>query len=127
MTRLLATLAWTCVPLGQALAWGDEGHRVVCEIALREVAPATRDRVQALIATDGRFTSFSDACTWPDHPRQRAEEHSVNLARDTTHLARHDAPGQRPLPAGGRLRAGCCRTRGGPAAAAARDATARLE
>jgi hypothetical protein len=35
MIRLLATtLALTCIPLGQALAWGDEGRRIVCGIAL---------------------------------------------------------------------------------------------
>ena len=64
-----------------ALAWGDEGHRIVCELAFREVADATRDRIKALVATDRAFTRFSDSCTWPDHPRQRAEEHYVDLVR----------------------------------------------
>jgi hypothetical protein len=34
-----------------------------------------------LIALDPTFDAFPDACTWPDHPRKRAEEHFLNVAR----------------------------------------------
>jgi len=34
-----------------------------------------------LIALDATFNSFTDACTWPDHPRKRAEEHFINVGR----------------------------------------------
>jgi hypothetical protein len=51
--------AWAC---------GDQGHRVICEIAFRLAQPNTRAEIQKLISTDDRFTSFSDSCTWPDHP-----------------------------------------------------------
>jgi S1/P1 Nuclease len=67
-------------------AWGDEGHKVVCEIAMRLVQPTTRAEIQKLISTDERFVSFSDSCTWPDHPRQRASEHFLNLPRDSDGL-----------------------------------------
>jgi hypothetical protein len=45
------------------LGWGDEGHKVVCEIAFRLVQPNTRAKIKKLISTDDRFDSFSDACT----------------------------------------------------------------
>ena len=76
-----------------AWAWGDQGHKVVCEIALRLVQPNTRAEIQKLISTDDRFTSFSDSCTWPDHPRQRASEHFVNLPRDSDGLHSETCPG----------------------------------
>ena len=92
MWRLLTIGLLVLAPASQALAWGDEGHRIVCEIAFREAAPATQDAIKALIATDGHFTTFSDACTWPDHPRQRADEHFVNLLRYAPGLADDACP-----------------------------------
>ena len=71
---------------GDAWAWGDEGHKVVCEMALRLVQPNIRAEIQKLISNDERFTSFSDSCTWLDHPRQRASERFLNLPRDSDGL-----------------------------------------
>ena len=76
-----------------AWAWGDEGRKIVCEIAMRLVQPNTRAEIQKLISTDERFDSFSDACTWPDHPRQRASEHFLNLPRDLDGLHSETCPG----------------------------------
>jgi hypothetical protein len=76
-----------------AWAWGDQGHKVVCEIALRLVQPNARAEIQKLISTDDRFNSFSDACTWRDHPRQRASEHFLNLPRDADELHAEACPG----------------------------------
>jgi S1/P1 Nuclease len=76
-----------------AWAWGNEGHKVVCEIALRLIHPNTRAEIQKLISTDERFASFSDSCTWPDHPRQRSSEHFVNLPRDSDGLHSETCPG----------------------------------
>src|SRR5262249_49164759 len=47
----------------------------------RELNEKTRSEVNRLIALDSTFDSFTDACTWPDHPRKRAEEHFVNVPR----------------------------------------------
>jgi hypothetical protein len=66
-----------------AYAWGDEGHKVVCQLAFDKVKPSTRTAIVRLIQADG-----SDACTWPDHPRKRAGEHFVNLFRDSAALSR---------------------------------------
>jgi hypothetical protein len=76
-----------------AWAWGDQGHRVICEIAFRLAQPNTRAEIQKLISTDDRFTSFSDSCTWPDHPRQRASEHFLNLPRNSNGLHSETCPG----------------------------------
>lgn len=64
-----------------ASAWGDTGHRVVCEIAFRLVASETRAEIGRLIQTDTTFDSFRDSCIWPDHPRKRAPDHFINLLR----------------------------------------------
>jgi hypothetical protein len=79
---LLCVLAVT----SEAHAWGDEGHKTVCQIAFDKVKPNTRVAIVRLIKADGQFKSFSDACTWPDHPRKRAGEHFVNLARNASGL-----------------------------------------
>jgi hypothetical protein len=74
-------------------AWGDQGHKVICEIAMRLAQPSTRAEIQKLISNDDRFDSFSDSCTWPDHPRQRASEHFLNLPRDSDGLHSETCPG----------------------------------
>jgi S1/P1 Nuclease len=68
--RLLGLLACVLVLLlpGPALAWGDLGHRIICEIAFQELEPTARDRVKELIRRDPEFDTFADACSWPDHP-----------------------------------------------------------
>jgi hypothetical protein len=91
--RILLTLAALFAVSNDAWAWGDQGHKVICEIAIRMVQPGTRAEIQRLISTDERFNSFSDACTWPDHPRQRASEHFVNLPRDSDGLHTETCPG----------------------------------
>jgi hypothetical protein len=93
MTRIALILVSFFAMSCNAWAWGDEGHKVVCEIALRLVQPSTRGEIQKLISTDERFASFSDSCTWPDHPRQRASEHFLNLSRDSDGLHSETCPG----------------------------------
>ena len=87
--RKLSFIAALLSVLGvsSAYAWGDEGHKTVCQIAFDKVKPSTRAAIVRLIQADGQFQSFSDACTWPDHPRKRAGEHFVNLARDASSLS----------------------------------------
>jgi hypothetical protein len=91
--RLMVALLLVLLPISSgAWAWGDEGHKVVYEIALRLVQPNTCAEIQKLISTDERFDSFSDSCTWPDHPRQRASEHFLNLPRDSDGLHSESCP-----------------------------------
>ena len=85
IVSLMSAVGASAVTSG-AHAWGDMGHKTICEIAMAKVKPSTRAAIIKLINADGEFESFSDACTWPDHPRKRAEEHFVNLARDASAL-----------------------------------------
>ena len=39
---------------------GDQGHKVICEIAIRLVQPNTRAEIEKLISTDERFSSFNE-------------------------------------------------------------------
>ena len=49
--------------------WSYDAHRLVCEIAWREMTPAARDSVTALLANDRTYERFSDACIWADQIR----------------------------------------------------------
>lgn len=79
-----------------ALAWGDKGHHIVCELAYEQVKPATKKAIDDLIAEDPEFHSFSDSCSWPDHPRKRASEHYINLPRSQKTVASATCPGGNP-------------------------------
>lgn len=76
----------------RAQAWGDLGHKVVCEIAFRLTLPDTRATIQRLISSDPQFSTFSDSCVFPDHPRIRAPEHFINLPRDSKGLTSDVCP-----------------------------------
>ena len=91
--HVLAALVVLFAISSDAWAWGDQGHKVICEIAFRLVQLNTRAEIQKLISNDDRFTSFSDSCIWPDHPRQRASEHFVNLPRNSAGLSSGTCPG----------------------------------
>lgn len=88
---LLAILALG-LQCGSAHAWGDEGHKIVCEIAFRLAQPDTRAAVRKLIRSDTEFDTFSESCVFPDHPRKRAPEHFINLPRNSPGLASDDCP-----------------------------------
>jgi S1/P1 Nuclease len=64
---------------GQAWAWGDLGHKIICEVAFQELNGTARFEVRRLIRLDPDFSFFSDSCTWPDHPRRRASEHVLRF------------------------------------------------
>ena len=108
-----AGLLTLLAPASQALAWGDEGHKIVCEIAFREVANPVRERIKTLIASDQQFRRFADACTWPDHPRKRPSEHFLNLSRDATGVDQQQPCGTRASASSARSSRTslCCRPR----------------
>jgi|SRR5450631_3632140 hypothetical protein len=88
---LVAVLAFISLG-GEARAWGDLGHKVICEIAFRLVQPETRAAIIRLIELDSDFKTFSDSCIYPDHPRIRAAEHFLNLPRDSKGLTSDECP-----------------------------------
>ena len=85
--NLMLALVSQC---GNAHAWGDEGHKIVCEIAFRLAQPDTRAAIRKLIRSDTEFDTFSESCVFPDHPRKRASEHFINLARDSSGVSSDD-------------------------------------
>jgi hypothetical protein len=89
---LLAILALVSIFGGNAWAWGDTGHKIVCEIAFRLAQPDTRAAVRKLIRSDSEFDTFTDSCVFPDHPRKRASEHFINLPRTSHGLTSDECP-----------------------------------
>lgn len=83
LTYLFATV-WLVLGASEARAWGETGHRVVCEIAFQELNKKARKEVIRLIRKDDEYRYFYDSCNWPDNPRQRGGEHYVNLPRDAS-------------------------------------------
>jgi len=77
---------------GGANAWGDEGHKIIGEIAFRLAQPDTRSALRKLIRSDTKFDTFSESCVFPDHSRKRASEHFINLARDSQGLSSDECP-----------------------------------
>lgn len=65
--RSVACLILLLVPVG-AFAWCASGHRLVAEMAYERLSPATRDKVQALLALEPGAT-FESISTWADEVR----------------------------------------------------------
>jgi hypothetical protein len=90
-----------CIPLAmlaliwlgsEARAWGQLGHQVICEIAFRIAEPQTQAAIQDLIKLDDRYKNFADSCFFADDPRQRRDEHFLNLARDANGITSDECP-----------------------------------
>lgn len=100
LRRLLAALVFVlALAVGPpAFAWGDSGHRTVCEIALRNLTPAARAEVArllqahpAILGANPLNAEYGWACTYPDHPAdtgpgRRSPEHFVNYPRSLTQV-----------------------------------------
>ncbi len=67
----LGRLAWSLFGLAlwlvapKAQAWGDDGHRVVGEIAWHYLSPRAQRAVSQSLTEPG-YASLADAATWPD-------------------------------------------------------------
>jgi hypothetical protein len=81
--RLLLALLLLFASGGNAWAWGDIGHTVVCEIAFRLAAPDTRAAIRKLIRDDPQFDTFGESCTFPDHPHTRAPPNILSICGGT--------------------------------------------
>ena len=102
------SLAVVAVGETSAFAWGNEGHRLVCEIALQRLSPAGHTFLEAVRAleadikdpfqdcqscspghpSDGRTMSFLQGCIWPDESRRDTfkdtyEYHFINTPQAT--------------------------------------------
>ncbi|AWF81490.1 hypothetical protein BTJ40_12025 [Microbulbifer sp. A4B17] len=82
----------------QAHAWGDDGHRVVGEIAWHYLDPEVADEIELLLEEAGE-PHLAESTTWAD--RIRADEsynwaaplHYINLSRNwNTYVEARDCP-----------------------------------
>ena len=66
MRIIITIVVWTaiCLP-GNALAWGQEGHSIIAEIAQRRLSPAAQAAVRGLLGNG----SLAAVSTWPDDIR----------------------------------------------------------
>ena len=79
---VIAAVALQLAAAPSAFAWGDAGHKIVCQLAYLELTPAAKSKVDALIALDPKFRTFATSCTWPDiFPAVRPAEHFLNVPR----------------------------------------------
>ena len=70
--RRMALLALFALPVEPAAAWGDEGHKIVGQIATHFLQPAVRQQVIAMLAADPdplTAHDFVSATTWADRFR----------------------------------------------------------
>jgi len=87
MRCFLIALITLSANVGNAWAWGDTGHRVVCEIAFRISAPEIRAEIRRFIQTDSEFDFFRDPCIWPDHPRKAGELFKMMAGINMLHVS----------------------------------------
>lgn len=95
--RILVAGGFAVVMLSSspALAYGRDGHRIVCDLAYRYLSDEARTEVDRLIALDPEFENFRDACSWADavratiHP-ETAPWHYINQRRDDPHIDAED-------------------------------------
>jgi len=97
MLAIVLALAGAAAPFSSPsprapLPWGFDGHRLICEIAWREMTPAVRERVGDLVANDRPYERFSDACVWADLIRN-----DTTYQRYTTAHYMNVAPGSATL------------------------------
>lgn len=83
-----------------AKAWRDDGHIIVCHIALLELQPAARAEVARLIALDNSTQTFAQACIWPDDVkytthRETEPWHYMSVGRDDPVVDMTDCPAER--------------------------------
>ena len=80
-----------------ALAWGFEGHRIICSIAWDEMTDRSRSKVQEILGLKTK-EQFAEECTWADvyrrdHP-QTSPWHFVNVPAGATRIdLRRDCSG----------------------------------
>lgn len=85
--RVLVLVLWL-LPL-QAMAWGEDGHNIVCAIAWDEMPEGTQRAVEQVLGEHGR-EAFADSCNWADHVRgdrpHTARWHTIGIARGAAHI-----------------------------------------
>lgn len=79
LANRIVSVLLTLIVAGSAFAFGPDGHRIVCHIALHELSPTDRDAVERLAdlferPDGGTEDSFEDACNFADEARSKAQD-----------------------------------------------------
>ena len=91
---------------GQAFAWNDRGHMTVAYIAYKQLTPATRDRVNALLKLNPKYSDWS-ATVDKEAPGASADDKNLmifmiaatwadRIKRDSTYTQDGSQGGNRP-------------------------------
>lgn len=98
MRRLIAvsSIAAALVMPTVAWAWGNEGHKIIAQIAASELSPAAKAQVEELLGGDAAM-SMATASTWADEIRPTRPEtrpwHYVDIEiTNTGYDAARDCP-----------------------------------
>jgi hypothetical protein len=86
----LTALALVACSENQALAWGNEGHRLVCQIALDRLTPAGQAFLDSVRALESDIEDpFEDcqSCS-PNHP---SDGRTMSFSRAASGLTSHGA------------------------------------
>src|SRR5262245_23535615 len=89
----IVLLAALVLPSSVALAWGESGHRIVCEIAYQELSEPARSKLGQILSADASASglstkNFAASCIFPDQPpKQRSSDHFINVPRNTPSIA----------------------------------------
>lgn len=97
----------TLLAPAQANAWGRYGHLTVCDLAYRNLTPASRTALKDLLQSrtggitvkgrgklaDRHYTSFNLGCLEEDAlPRRHSEDHFINVPRTATAITETACP-----------------------------------
>lgn len=98
--RSWLVLLFGLLPVTHVFAFGFIGHKAICQAAYEQVAPQTRQRLDAIVAQQGEYDSFADSCSWADdikHDRHwdwARPLHYVNVPRSAEAVTWADCPEQ---------------------------------
>ncbi|PRP97606.1 S1/P1 Nuclease [Enhygromyxa salina] len=90
MTRLLAlgAAALAMMSPSRARAWHDDGHRIIGEIAARQLSDEAREKIEALLADMPEYSTIATAATWADQQAKQDptfdfvySSHYINMDR----------------------------------------------
>jgi hypothetical protein len=104
--RVLACVVLAVALSGQALAWNDRGHMTVAYIAYQQLTPTTRDRVNALLKLNPKYSDWS-AMVDREAPSASADDKNLmifmiaatwadGIKRDATYTQDGSQGGNRP-------------------------------
>jgi len=88
---IIFTTLLLLTPFHKALAWGADGHRLICALAEQQLTPEAKVMLSETLRMgefldDNASEDFPEACLWPDKSRYSShkstyDEHFINVPR----------------------------------------------